>query len=286
RSGCCFGRAASPLAQAEPGAGPAFGRRNARYRGIPGSFRPRQRAPDRALRPPHRRHFLDRGPCESQCVRSGRAARMGTGPRTCSLYDRHVRRDDGRKRTLGKSGWTIWAPHRPSRRGSRGGSDDSTDFAVRAADGAVVMIPLTWQWKLQTGDDLDLGPSLHWPSPVTAQDIEHDRGPVMVTVEYRIDPKYREPFLAALETLGHERRRDGAYAWGVFEDAAAVGRFVETFFVESWVEHLRQHERVTNADRLLQGDVTRFQLVGEPAVSHLIAARPAGSPARKSIEPQ
>ena len=39
--------------------------------------------------------------------------------------------------------------------------------------------------------------------------------------------------LVALEKLAYERRRDGAYAWGVFEDTAEKGRFVETFLVES-----------------------------------------------------
>jgi len=57
---------------------------------------------------------------------------------------------------------------------------------------------------------------------------------VLVTVEYRIEPRNREPFLDALARLEHERRRDGAYAWGVFEDAAEPGHMVETFLVESW----------------------------------------------------
>jgi MFS family permease len=145
-----------------------------------------------------------------------------------------------------------------------------------AAAGALVAIPLTWRWKLQTGAGLDLTPSMHWPEPVVAGEIEQDRGPVLVTVEYRIDPKDREPFLAALEKLAQERRRDGAYAWGVFEDAAERGRMVETFLVESWLEHLRQHERVTQADRLLQDTVHRFHKDGEPKVTHLIAAQTWG----------
>jgi Transmembrane secretion effector len=102
--------------------------------------------------------------------------------------------------------------------------------------------------------------------------IDEDRGPVLVTVEYRIDPTRRKSFLAALDLLGHERRRDGAYAWGVFQDAADPARFVETFLVESWLEHLRQHERVTNADRVLQQQVQRFHLEGAPKVTHMIAA--------------
>ena len=141
-----------------------------------------------------------------------------------------------------------------------------------AAAGAFVAIPLTWRWKLQTAANVDLTPSMHWPTPLTVQDIEHDRGPVLVTVEYRIRPQDRPAFLEVLNKLGHERRRDGAYRWGVFEDAAEEGRIVEAFLLESWLEHLRQHERVTNADRLVQEAVQRFQLSGEPKVTHLIAA--------------
>jgi len=145
---------------------------------------------------------------------------------------------------------------------------------VIAAIGALVAIPLTWRWKLQTGAGFDLTPSMHWPAPIVASDIEHERGPVLVTIEYRIDPKDREPFLAALEKLARERRRDGAYSWGVFEDAADQGRMVETFLVESWLEHLRQHERVTNADRVLQETIQQFQTQGAPKITHLIAAEP------------
>src|SRR5262249_59222314 len=82
----------------------------------------------------------------------------------------------------------------------------------------------------------------------------------------------RDPFLEALARLGHELRRDGAYAWGVFEDAAQEGRILETFLIESWMEHLRQHERVIKADRLLQEELRRFDQSGNPKVTHFIAA--------------
>jgi hypothetical protein len=98
---------------------------------------------------------------------------------------------------------------------------------------------------------------------------------VLVTVEYRIASADRDAFLAALQRLGTERRRDGAFDWGLFEDAAVEGRFVETFLLDSWIEHLRQHERVTNADRVLQDAVNRFHLEGAPKVAHLIAVEPA-----------
>jgi MFS family permease/quinol monooxygenase YgiN len=143
---------------------------------------------------------------------------------------------------------------------------------VIAAVSAGLAIPLTRRWKLQTGERMDLSPSMHWPQPLLATDIAHDRGPVMVMIEYRIDPAQREDFLSAVTELAAERRRDGAYAWGMFEDAADPSRCVEYFMTESWVEHLRQHERVTHADRIVQQRVQRFHQ-GErpPAVTHYLA---------------
>ena len=141
-----------------------------------------------------------------------------------------------------------------------------------AAAGATLAVPLLWSQKLQTGADLDLTPSMHWPAPVLLPNIEPDRGPVLVTVEYLIRAQDRDEFLAAIAKLAGERRRDGAFDWGVYEDTAREGRFIEAFKVDSWIEHLRQHERVTHADRELQESVNRFQISGAPTVTHLIAS--------------
>jgi hypothetical protein len=93
----------------------------------------------------------------------------------------------------------------------------------------------------------------------------------MVTVEYRVEPEYRDAFLSAIHALSAERKRDGAYAWGIFRDSADENRLVETFFLESWIEHLRQHQRVTNADRVLQQRILHL-LREPPHVTHFVAA--------------
>src|ERR1700751_5080870 len=113
---------------------------------------------------------------------------------------------------------------------------------------------------------------MHWPAPIVTRDVDQDKGTVLLNFVFRITPTNRDAFLTALEGLAQERRRDGAYDWGVFEDAAEPGRMLETFLVESWIEHLRQHDRVTNADRLLQEVVHRFNIEGAPKVTHFIAA--------------
>jgi len=142
-----------------------------------------------------------------------------------------------------------------------------------AAAGALAAIPLTLRWKLQSGAVLDLTPSMDWPEPVIESEVQIDSGPVLVLVEYRVDAINRKPFLEALAALAQERKRDGSYDWGVFEDTAENGRFLETFLVESWLEHLRQHERVTKADQVIANKVHHL-LRSPPVVTHLINAEP------------
>ena len=119
---------------------------------------------------------------------------------------------------------------------------------------------------------MDLTPSMHWPEPVLANGFDQDRGPVMTMIEYDVDPDAAPDFLAALHDLSRARRRGGAFAWGVVEDVAEPGRFVEYFMEASWLEHLRHHERVTEADREIQERVRRYQRGrAAPKVSHLLA---------------
>jgi MFS family permease len=153
-----------------------------------------------------------------------------------------------------------------------------------AAAGAIVAIPLTWRWKLQQGAALDLSPSQHWGMPQTHEEIDNNRGPVLVKIEYRIDPKDRTAFLRALDELGFERRRDGAFAWGIFEDASEFGRYEETYLIETWLELMHLRERVTNADRVLEDEI-RDMLVAPPRIEFLIAAERGARVRHRRAEP-
>jgi predicted MFS family arabinose efflux permease/quinol monooxygenase YgiN len=143
---------------------------------------------------------------------------------------------------------------------------------LAAAAGALITIPLLQRWKPQSAAGVDLTPSMHWPQPDLLVAVDSERGPVLVTVDYRIRPDDRAAFLRAIASLAGERRRDGAFEWDVFEDASQPGRFVEIFMLDSWLEHLRQHQRVTHADRELQETVNRFNVDGAPKVTHFISA--------------
>jgi MFS family permease len=158
-----------------------------------------------------------------------------------------------------------------------------TTALLVAAAGAIVAIPLTWRWKLQQGA-LDLSPSQHWSLPETREEIDNDRGPVLVKIEYRIDPKDSAAFVRALDELGFERRRDGAFAWGIFEDAGDLGRYEEAYLIESWLEFMHLRERVTNADRVLEDEI-RQMLIDPPRIEFLIAAERADRARSRPVEP-
>jgi quinol monooxygenase YgiN len=131
--------------------------------------------------------------------------------------------------------------------------------------------------KLPAGD-ADMVPSNHWPEPLVAEPVAHDRGPVLILIEYKVEKQHRTAFLHAIDHLSHERRRDGAYGWGVTEDSADPEKIVEWFMVESWAEHLRQHKRVSNADADLQGTVLTYHIGPEkPIVRHFLTINRPGA---------
>jgi hypothetical protein len=147
--------------------------------------------------------------------------------------------------------------------------------ALLAAGAAVAVSRLfVWRLRLPEGEAPDLTPAPRRPAPEIARPFEPDRGPVLVTVDYAIDPDQAEPFARVMRRLGAIRRRDGAIRWGLWADAERPGHYLESFVVESWLEHLRQHERITAADRAVQRQATALHRGAEPPrVTHFIHER-------------
>jgi len=151
----------------------------------------------------------------------------------------------------------------------------ATRMGIHAAlmwAGAGMVLSTTLGLFLKPPDaTVDLTPWVHWRLPTVLRDemASADSGPVLVTVEYDVQAGKKEGFLEAIRKYERIRRRDGAYRWGVFQDLEISDRYVETFLVVSWAEHLRQHERLTLADRTIEERVHGC-VRGEPRVRHLI----------------
>jgi hypothetical protein len=115
---------------------------------------------------------------------------------------------------------------------------------------------------------IDLTSWNHWRMP-SIVDVDNDAGPVLVTVEYHVDPGRVLDFVDAMRQYGRIRRRDGASRWGICRDLEAADRYIETFVVSSWSEHIRQHDRLTRADSQIE-ERLRSCVLSEPSVRHLV----------------
>jgi MFS family permease len=150
------------------------------------------------------------------------------------------------------------------------GNGTALSFAALAL---VCGLVATWRWPLHVVERLDLTPSMHWADPRLAITPGPEDGPVLVTVEYRVPAERASDFVQAMDAMRTFRRREGAVSWGLFRDAADPDRYVETFLVLTWAEHMRQHARVTVEDQAIEARAFAFQQPGvEPVASHLINA--------------
>jgi hypothetical protein len=106
----------------------------------------------------------------------------------------------------------------------------------------LVGIPLLARFRLGHINEPEAVATGEEPAPI--DDVPHDAGPVLVQIEYEVLAHERERFVAEMQELGRMRRRDGAYTWDCCFDIRDRLRAVETFQIESWLEHLRTHERM------------------------------------------
>jgi MFS family permease len=139
-----------------------------------------------------------------------------------------------------------------------------------AALGLVATLPILARFRLPALEGRDLSPTKFAPAP--RFDAPLDRGPVMVTVRYRVAEADRAAFREVMREMERLRRRDGADAWTLYEDPAHPDVMLEVFLVDSWAEHLRQHERPTRSDVAVRERARVLHRGPEPPqVSHFIA---------------
>jgi MFS family permease len=146
---------------------------------------------------------------------------------------------------------------------------------LAAAVGFLCSLPLSHRFHLRQGTPPDMSPyHVNRPAPEVALEPHPEDGPVLVMIEYRIRTEDYEAFTHAIHQLRTVRMRDGAVRWGVYRDTAQPGRLVETFVVESWIEFLRERERMTASDRVIRDKVRAFHQGGsDPVASYMIYAR-------------
>jgi MFS family permease len=156
---------------------------------------------------------------------------------------------------------------------------DSVSLEAALLAAAVVLlasVTLRGRASLAGVEGQDLTPASAWTEPTLPVEPAPDDGPVLVTLAYRVRAGDVEEFVTVISDLGRIRRRDGAREWSLYRDLEDHERWLETFVVDSWSEHLRQHERMTVADVAIERRVKSFHNgPGGPETHHLLAAAAA-----------
>jgi MFS family permease len=140
-----------------------------------------------------------------------------------------------------------------------------THIALAASAGLLVILHVLYRRvRVTMGEEADVTTGVQLPDIAVHEEPLPDDGPVLIQIEYQIDPENRGAFLRAIHAVEATRRRNGATSWRVFRDLSAKGRIVERYIIASWAEYMRLRSRMTLTDRKLQERVLELQREGVP----------------------
>ncbi|MCU4181798.1 MFS transporter [Bosea sp. BH3] len=133
------------------------------------------------------------------------------------------------------------------------------------------------RYPLPPLEELNLDPLSRWREPKVAVDIEPRSGPVIVTIEYIIKPEDVVAFLKVMAERRRIRRRDGARHWTLLRDLTDATLWIERYDSPTWVEYVRQNQRVTQADAEIGERVRALHSGPNPPVVHRMIERQTAS---------
>jgi MFS family permease len=144
-----------------------------------------------------------------------------------------------------------------------------------AAASMIVCLFFTRGRPLHGVEHVDHTPTRPWEEPVPAHEMDLHEGPVMVTLEYLIEPSRSVEFEAVMAQSRSARLRGGAVSWGLFEDVQIPGRYVEYFACDTWADYLRRFDRFSAMDVKQQEERFAFH-IGEhpPKITRYVARHP------------
>ena len=152
-----------------------------------------------------------------------------------------------------------------------------TAMAAAAVSGAVLAFAVR-------GYDLDQNsakaetvvapPEPEAPAPELAPNLPGSRGRILETMRYRVALSDRATFLAAMGEVKHVRGRAGVLVWRLYEDVAHPEGWMEVWAVQNWTDHLREQDRLSDADRQTLARVAVFHDADAPLPCRYISVDP------------
>jgi hypothetical protein len=150
--------------------------------------------------------------------------------------------------------------------------------ALLASGAAMLASPLLALWlKMPRTESAveDAREALADPEMVLA--LTARSGPIVIEIEYYVDPGKARLFYQASLDVQRARQRNGAYGWSISRDIADPELWTERFHCPTWHDYLRQRSRATQAERDLQQRMRDFHTGPQPVRIRRMLERPFGS---------
>jgi len=106
-------------------------------------------------------------------------------------------------------------------------------------------------------------------------------GPIVIEIDYRIDPHVAREFYLAMQDIRRARLRSGAFDWSLARDLADPESWTERFYCPTWGDYLLQRNRTTQAELEAEAIVQSYHRAGPGPRVRRWLERPFGS-VRKS----
>lgn len=153
-----------------------------------------------------------------------------------------------------------------------------------AALAGTILIGFLWPVPKDIKDDIQPIETLN--EPKVALDLSLQSGPIIVEIDYDVDPDNASAFYDAMLALQRIRLRNGGYGWSLSRDIENPTLWTERFHCPTWGDYLRMRSRYTHTDITVHNQVKTFNRVsGESRVRRKLE-RPVGSVSWKPNLPE
>jgi MFS family permease len=135
--------------------------------------------------------------------------------------------------------------------------------------GLVLPLPAVFDSELESSEPAN--------EPEVAMALTLRSGPIVIEIDYEVEPALARQFYEAMLALQRARQRNGAFDWSLSRDIADPALWTERYLCPTWADYLRLRSRSTTSDRALQDEAIAFTRNGAAGRIRRKLERPLGS---------
>ncbi len=113
--------------------------------------------------------------------------------------------------------------------------------------------------------------------PEVALDLTLRSGPIVIEVDYRVEPGQAREFYATMQHVRRGKLRSGAFEWSLARDIADPELWTERYHCPTWGDFLRQRSRATQADLNNEQSASAYHIGSHEGRVRRRLERPVGS---------